>query len=152
MDFMPPYIVTPLHNDFEIAEQLFIRTVVKGFCMVHANNPVKSIILVCSDRIFDDIKEPENDQRNITRVLLFIGLVLYVASPVGCVPGPIEDAILMLMYIGISRRTKKEWKISFSNHSTLCEQRPRGDSNPRPVAQEHERCSLILVKRSAKLS
>lgn len=41
---------------------------------------------------------------NITRILLLIGLVLYVASPVDCVPGPIDDAILMLMYLGMSRR------------------------------------------------
>ena len=37
------------------------------------------------------------------RILLLMGLMLYVASPLDMVPGPIDDMILMIMFFTSNR-------------------------------------------------
>lgn len=38
------------------------------------------------------------------KILLLIALLLYVISPVDCVPGPVDDMILILVYAVMNRR------------------------------------------------
>ncbi len=40
----------------------------------------------------------------IFRILLLMGLMLYVASPLDLVPGPIDDMILMIMFFASNRQ------------------------------------------------
>ena len=60
IDFLLPlYVVKALHNDTENAEQICIRTVVKGFCTVHFNKPFRSITVECPHRSFDVVRMSE---------------------------------------------------------------------------------------------
>ncbi|MDO5138491.1 MAG: hypothetical protein Q4D71_08555 [Oscillospiraceae bacterium] len=38
------------------------------------------------------------------KILLLIALLMYVISPVDCVPGPVDDMILILVYAVMNRR------------------------------------------------
>ena len=40
----------------------------------------------------------------VFRMLLLIGLMFYVASPLDLVPGPIDDMILMIMFFASNRK------------------------------------------------
>lgn len=42
--------------------------------------------------------------KNVLNVLVLIVLALYVASPIDMAPGPIDDMILLLIYVIANRR------------------------------------------------
>ena len=46
--------------------------------------------------------------KKVAKVILFVFVIIYIVSPIDACPGPIDDALLLVITIAATRKSKRK--------------------------------------------